>query len=131
MVIASQLLLYNQLIALQLLITHLTNDIPSTSANNRKISLTSSSHHLELIASWNNLLNWSENAAVARRLQEEIIAQKHSLESIAIDGEECLDTEDAIREKIQELIVSGFIVFLTALIWRGVEESYVTKLKKV
>ena len=115
MVIASQLLLYNWLIALQLLITHLTNDIPLTSANNRKICfLTSSPHHLELIASWNNLLNWSENAAVARRLQEEIIAQKHSLESIAIDGGECLDTEDAIREKIQELIVSGFIVFLAA-----------------
>jgi hypothetical protein len=60
---------------------------------------------VELIASWNNLLNWSENAAVARRLQEEIIAQKQSLDSIAIDGE-CLDTEEAIREKIQELNVS-------------------------
>jgi uncharacterized Fe-S cluster-containing radical SAM superfamily protein len=69
--------------------------------------------HLELIASWNNLLNWSENAAVARRLQEEIIAQKHSLESIVIDGGECLDTEEAIREKIQELNVSScFFLFL-------------------
>lgn len=57
----------------------------------------------DLIASWNNLLNWSENAAVARRLQEEIIVQKQLLDSIAIDNGECLDTEEAIREKIQEL----------------------------
>ena len=60
---------------------------------------------IELIASWNNLLNWSENAAVARRLQEEIIMQKQLLDSIAVENGECLDTEEAIREKIQELNV--------------------------
>lgn len=60
----------------------------------------------ELIASWNNLLNWSENAAVARRLQEDIIAEKHLLDSIVIENVESLDTEQAIRDKIQELIVS-------------------------
>lgn len=60
----------------------------------------------ELIASWSNLLNWSENAAVARRLQEEIIVQKQSLDSIAVENGECLDTEEAIRDKIQELNVS-------------------------
>lgn len=60
----------------------------------------------ELIASWSNLLNWSENAAVARRLQEEIIIQKQSLDSIAVENGECLDTEESIREKIQELNVS-------------------------
>lgn len=59
----------------------------------------------ELIASWNNLLNWSENAAVARRLQEEIIMQKQLLDSIAVENGDCLDTEEAIREKIQELNV--------------------------
>lgn len=60
----------------------------------------------ELIASWNNLLNWSENAAVARRLQEDIIAEKHLLDSIIIENAESLDTEQAIRDKIQELNVS-------------------------
>jgi hypothetical protein len=60
----------------------------------------------ELIASWNNLLNWSENAAVARRLQEEIIMQKQLLDSIAIDRGESLESEEAIREKIHELNVS-------------------------
>lgn len=60
----------------------------------------------ELIASWNNLLNWSENAAVARRLQEDIIAEKHLLDLIIIENVENLDTEQAIRDKIQELNVS-------------------------
>ncbi|CRK97996.1 CLUMA_CG011365, isoform A [Clunio marinus] len=57
----------------------------------------------DLIASWNNLLNWSENAAIARKLQEEIILQKQSLDLIVIDNGECLDTEEAIRERIRDL----------------------------
>lgn len=32
--------------------------------------------------------------------------QKQLLDTIAIDNDECLDTEEAIREKIQELNVS-------------------------
>jgi hypothetical protein len=52
------------------------------------------------------LLNWSENAAVARRLQEEIIMQKQLLDAIAIDSGESLESEEAIREKVHELNVS-------------------------
>jgi len=60
----------------------------------------------DLISSWNNLLNWSENAAVARRLQEEIVVQKQLLDTIANDiAAESFDSEAAIREKIQELNV--------------------------
>jgi hypothetical protein len=59
-----------------------------------------------LIASWNNLLSWSENAGIARRLQEEIIVQKQSLDSFDINSEWVLNSEEAIREKIHELNVS-------------------------
>lgn len=52
------------------------------------------------------MLNWSENAAKARRLQEEIIVQKQLLDSIDIDNEWVLNSEEAIREKIHELNVS-------------------------
>lgn len=60
-----------------------------------------------MIASWSNLLNWSENAAAARRMQEEIAIQKQLLDTIAVDDNgEIFDTEEAIREKIQELKVN-------------------------
>lgn len=68
----------------------------------------------DLIASWNNLLNWSENAAKARRLQEEIIVQKQLLDTIDIDNEWVLNSEEAIREKIQELNVSLLFFLLGA-----------------
>jgi hypothetical protein len=61
---------------------------------------------VDLVASWNNLLNWSENAAKARRLQEEIIVQKQLLDSFDVDNEWVLNSEEAIREKIHELNVS-------------------------
>lgn len=37
--------------------------------------------------------------------------QKQLLDSIAIDNDECLDTEEAIREKIHELNVRKEIKF--------------------
>ncbi|KAG5682168.1 hypothetical protein PVAND_011538 [Polypedilum vanderplanki] len=57
----------------------------------------------DLIASWNNLLSWSENAGIARRLQEEIIVQRQLLDSFDINSAWVLNTEEAIREKIYEL----------------------------
>jgi hypothetical protein len=60
----------------------------------------------DLIASWNSLLNWSENAATARRLQDEIATQKQLLDSFDTDKEWVLNSEEAIREKIHELNVS-------------------------
>lgn len=62
------------------------------------------------------MLNWSENAAKARRLQEEIIVQKQLLDSIDIDNEWVLNSEEAIREKIHELNVSLWI-FSSFQIW--------------
>ncbi|KAL7032868.1 hypothetical protein ACKWTF_007417 [Chironomus riparius] len=56
-----------------------------------------------LIASWNRLLNWSENAAGIRRLQQEIAEQKQLLNSMEITDEWVLNSEEAIRDKIQEL----------------------------
>ncbi|XP_070493132.1 klarsicht protein isoform X2 [Chironomus tepperi] len=56
-----------------------------------------------LIASWNRLLNWSENAAGIRRLQQEIAEQKQLLDSMEINDELVLNSEEAIRDKIQEL----------------------------
>ena len=59
-----------------------------------------------LIASWNRLLNWSENAAGLRRLQQEIAEQKQLFNSMEITDEWVLNSEEAIRDKIQELNVS-------------------------
>lgn len=65
-------------------------------ANQKKFS--------DLIASWNNLLSWSENAQIARKLQKEIIIQNQLLDSFDINnGEWVLNSEEAIREKIHEL----------------------------
>lgn len=64
------------------------------------------SFSIALIASWNRLLNWSENAAGIRRLQQEIAEQKQLLNSMEITDEWVLNSEEAIRDKIQELNVS-------------------------
>lgn len=71
---------------------------------------------LGLLASWNNLLKWSENAANARRLQEEIISQKQLLDSIEIDNSSVLNSEEAIREKIFELMVIVVLCKLAGLL---------------
>ena len=60
----------------------------------------------DLIESWRNLLNWSENASKARCLQEEIISQKLSLDLIDVGNDWELNSEEAIREKINEILVS-------------------------
>jgi len=64
------------------------------------------SNFVALIASWNRLLNWSENAAGIRRLQQEIAEQKQLLNVMEITDECVLNSEEAIRDKIQELNVS-------------------------
>ncbi|XP_017840225.1 uncharacterized protein LOC108598120 [Drosophila busckii] len=58
----------------------------------------------DLLAAWEDLLNWSENAAAARNLQQEMSALKHSLRRL---GDKCtpelLDTEPAIQIAVEAL----------------------------
>lgn len=69
-----------------------------------------------LISSWNNLLKWSENASNARRLQEEIISQKQLLDTMDVENSSVLNSEEAIREKIIELMVIAVLRKLAGLL---------------
>ncbi|XP_050335626.1 klarsicht protein isoform X3 [Bactrocera neohumeralis] len=58
----------------------------------------------DLLAAWEDLLNWSENAASARKMQEEMIILKHSLSKLGDSGTfELLDTEPQIQVAIEAL----------------------------
>ena len=59
----------------------------------------------ELIAEWERLLSWSENAAKARHLQEEIHLQKKFLTNFGKQYQ-CNDTKESIVDEIDELMVS-------------------------
>jgi hypothetical protein len=60
---------------------------------------------LDLIASWENLLKWSDNAAVARRLQEEMSVLKAALQNFGLQFHG-FDSEESIRDAIEDLKVS-------------------------
>ncbi|XP_032589198.1 protein lava lamp isoform X2 [Drosophila mojavensis] len=58
----------------------------------------------DLLANWEDLLNWSENAASARKLQQEMSALKHTLRRLGDPSTpELLDTEPAIQVAIEAL----------------------------
>ncbi|XP_049312988.1 serine-rich adhesin for platelets isoform X2 [Bactrocera dorsalis] len=58
----------------------------------------------DLLAAWEDLLNWSENAASARKMQEEMIILKHALGKLGDSGTfELLDTEPQIQVAIEAL----------------------------
>nr|XP_036219717.1 uncharacterized protein LOC106619800 isoform X2 [Bactrocera oleae] len=58
----------------------------------------------DLLAAWEDLLSWSENAASARKMQEEMITLKHSLSKLGDNGIfELLDTEPQIQVAIEAL----------------------------
>ncbi|XP_030081642.1 uncharacterized protein LOC111601126 [Drosophila hydei] len=58
----------------------------------------------DLLANWEDLLNWSENAASARKLQQEMSALKHTLSRLGDPSTpQLLDTEPAIQVAIEAL----------------------------
>ncbi|XP_017862134.1 PREDICTED: uncharacterized protein LOC108613287 isoform X4 [Drosophila arizonae] len=58
----------------------------------------------DLLGNWEDLLNWSENAASARKLQQEMSALKHTLRRLGDPSTpELLDTEPAIQVAIEAL----------------------------
>ncbi|XP_070064053.1 klarsicht protein isoform X3 [Drosophila virilis] len=58
----------------------------------------------DLLAAWEDLLNWSENAASARKLQQEMSALKHTLRRLGDKSTpELLDTEPAIQVAVEAL----------------------------
>ncbi|EDV96000.1 GH15451 [Drosophila grimshawi] len=59
----------------------------------------------DLLVAWEDLLNWSENAASARKLQQEMSALKHSLRRLGDKStpELLLDTEPAIQIAVEAL----------------------------
>ncbi|XP_064546330.1 klarsicht protein isoform X5 [Drosophila montana] len=58
----------------------------------------------DLLAAWEDLLNWSQNAASARKLQQEMSALKHTLRRLGDPSTpELLDTEPAIQVAVEAL----------------------------
>ncbi|KAH8373534.1 hypothetical protein KR200_001640 [Drosophila serrata] len=58
----------------------------------------------DLLAAWEDLLGWSENASAARKLQQEMSALKHSLQRLGDKPTpELLDTEPAIQISVEAL----------------------------
>lgn len=58
----------------------------------------------ELLSSWESLLHWSENASVARKLQEEMLVLKSVLNKLG-NRDGILDSESSIQMSIDELKV--------------------------
>lgn len=69
----------------------------------------------ELLSSWESLLHWSENASVARQLQEEMLVLKSVLNKLG-NRDGILDSESSIQMSIDELKVSQQFVFLFSLL---------------
>lgn len=61
--------------------------------------------HTELLSSWESLLQWSENASVARQLQEEMSVLKGVLNKLG-NRFGTFDSESTIQLSIEELKVS-------------------------
>lgn len=59
----------------------------------------------ELLSSWESLLHWSENASVARQLQEEMVVLKTVLNKLG-NRDGILDSEASIQMSIDDLKVS-------------------------
>lgn len=60
----------------------------------------------DLLAAWEDLLGWSENAAAARKMQEDMIVLKHALNRLGNKSSyEQLDTEPSIQIAIEALKV--------------------------
>ncbi|XP_073839082.1 klarsicht isoform X6 [Musca autumnalis] len=58
----------------------------------------------DLLAAWEDLLGWSENAAAARKMQEDMIVLKHALNRLGNKSSyEQLDTEPSIQIAIEAL----------------------------
>ncbi|XP_012158076.1 uncharacterized protein LOC101451079 isoform X3 [Ceratitis capitata] len=58
----------------------------------------------DILAAWEDLLGWSENAASARKMQEEMIILKHSINKLGNKSTfELLDTEPQIQIAIEAL----------------------------
>ncbi|XP_065720117.2 klarsicht protein isoform X3 [Drosophila suzukii] len=58
----------------------------------------------DLLAAWEDLLGWSENASAARKLQQEMSVLKHSLQRLGDKPTpELLDTEPAIQIAVEAL----------------------------
>ncbi|XP_016956083.1 klarsicht protein isoform X4 [Drosophila biarmipes] len=63
-----------------------------------------SSSEQDLLAAWEDLLGWSENASAARKLQQEMSVLKHSLQRLGDKPTpELLDTEPAIQIAVEAL----------------------------
>lgn len=63
--------------------------------------------YIDLLAAWEDLLGWSENAAAARKMQEDMIVLKHALNRLGNKSSfELLDTEPSIQIAIEALKVS-------------------------
>ncbi|XP_058987566.1 klarsicht protein isoform X2 [Musca domestica] len=61
-------------------------------------------HSKDLLAAWEDLLGWSENAAAARKMQEDMIVLKHALNRLGNKSSyEQLDTEPSIQIAIEAL----------------------------
>ncbi|KAL7732731.1 hypothetical protein ACLKA6_005879 [Drosophila palustris] len=81
--------------------TDISGMLSSTSTS---ASTSRSSSEQDLLAAWEDLLNWSENAAAARKLQQEMSALKLSLRRLGANATpELLDTEPAIQIAVEAL----------------------------
>ncbi|XP_065359855.1 klarsicht protein isoform X4 [Calliphora vicina] len=58
----------------------------------------------DLLAAWEDLLGWSENAAAARKMQQDMVVLKHALNRLGNKSSfELLDTEPSIQIAIEAL----------------------------
>ncbi|XP_060655341.1 klarsicht protein isoform X6 [Drosophila nasuta] len=79
-------------------------DISGMLSASTSASTSRSSSEQDLLAAWEDLLNWSENAAGARKLQQEMSALKHTLRRLGDNATpELLDTEPAIQIAVEAL----------------------------
>ncbi|XP_067646975.1 klarsicht protein isoform X4 [Eurosta solidaginis] len=79
-------------------------DISEMISTSSSSATSRSSSEQDLLAAWGDLLGWSENAASARKMQEEMIILKHSLNKLGNKGTfELLDTEPQIQIAIEAL----------------------------
>ncbi|XP_013100521.1 klarsicht protein isoform X5 [Stomoxys calcitrans] len=75
-----------------------------SSSSNSSATTSRTSSMPDLLAAWEDLLGWSENAAAARKMQEEMIILKHALNRLGNKSSfELLDTEPSIQIAIEAL----------------------------
>ncbi|XP_016933891.3 klarsicht protein isoform X6 [Drosophila suzukii] len=80
--------------------TDISEMLSATSSTNTSRS----SSEQDLLAAWEDLLGWSENASAARKLQQEMSVLKHSLQRLGDKPTpELLDTEPAIQIAVEAL----------------------------